>query len=77
VKQSRRFATGIERARDQIPAIHSKTHDHQVRSMNRFLKQVLAFAVLASLAAPAVSFAKTHHHHHKYTPAKHVDHSAH
>jgi hypothetical protein len=46
--------------------------------MNNFLKKVLAFAVLASLAAPAVSFAATHHHHHhKYTPAKHVDHTAH
>jgi hypothetical protein len=46
--------------------------------MNNFLKKILAVLVFASLAAPAVSFATTHHHHHHhYTPAKHVDHTAH
>ena len=44
--------------------------------MNNVLKKALAILIVASFAAPAVSFAKTHHHH-KHTPAKHVDHTAH
>ena len=45
--------------------------------MNKFLKKSLAVLIVAAVAAPAVSFAKTTHHHHKYTHAKHKTHTAH
>ncbi|CAN7712194.1 hypothetical protein [Caballeronia sp. 15715] len=44
--------------------------------MNNILKKVLAVFIVAAIAAPAMSYAKPHHHH-KYTKAKHVDHTAH
>jgi hypothetical protein len=53
-----------------------QTLAHQVRPMNNILKKVLAVFIVAAIAAPAMSYAKTHHHH-KYTKAKHVDHTAH
>jgi len=42
--------------------------------MNNVLKKVLAVLIVAAVAAPAVSFAKPHHH---YTKAKHVKHVGH
>jgi len=53
-----------------------QTLAHQVRSMNNILKKVIAVFIVAAVAAPAVSYAKPHHHH-KYTKAKHVKHVAH
>jgi hypothetical protein len=44
--------------------------------MNNILKKVLAILIVAAVAAPAVSFAKTPHHH-KYTKAKKAPHTAH
>jgi hypothetical protein len=44
--------------------------------MHNALKKALAVLIVASFAVPAVSFAKTHHHH-KHPPAKHVKHEAH
>ncbi len=44
--------------------------------MNNILKKVLAVLIVAADAAPALSYAKPHHHH-KYTKAKHVKHAAH
>jgi hypothetical protein len=45
--------------------------------MNNVLKKFLAIVIAASVLVPAVSFAKTTHHHHKYTKAKKVPHTAH
>jgi hypothetical protein len=53
-----------------------QTLAHQVRPMNNILKKVLAVFIVAAVIVPAVSYAKPHHHH-KYTKAKHVDHTAH
>jgi NADH:ubiquinone oxidoreductase subunit 5 (subunit L)/multisubunit Na+/H+ antiporter MnhA subunit len=53
-----------------------QTLAHQVHPMNNVMKKVLAVLIVAAVAAPAVSYAKTAHHH-KYTPAKHVKHVAH
>ncbi|OXC74073.1 hypothetical protein BSU04_33770 [Caballeronia sordidicola] len=53
-----------------------QTLAHQVHPMNNILKKVLAVFIVAAFVAPAVSYAKPHHHH-KYTKAKHVDHAAH
>ena len=40
--------------------------------MNNLLKKFLAVLIVAAVAAPAISYAKPHHHH-KFTKAKHVD----
>ncbi|OTP77491.1 hypothetical protein AWB64_01344 [Caballeronia sordidicola] len=44
--------------------------------MNNLLKKFLAVLIVAAVAAPAVSYAKPHHHH-KFPKAKHVTHTAH
>jgi hypothetical protein len=44
--------------------------------MNNVLKKLLAVFIVAAVVVPAVSYAKTPHHH-KYTKAKHVKHVAH
>jgi len=60
-------------------ALESASHQtlaHQVCPMNNVLKKFLAVFIVAAVAAPAVSYAKPHHHH-KYTKAKHVEHVGH
>jgi hypothetical protein len=53
-----------------------KLSRYQVRLMSNLLKKFLAVLIVAAVAAPAVSYAKPHHHH-KFPKAKHVTHTAH